>query len=180
MLTLLLVCGLAAAALEELEEAPSAFRPWMDASQPVNTRVAALVAAMNITEKIGQLLYTYLPGGTVEHLLQLFPFGAGSLSAPGVTGNFSAGVIARNQIQEAFVSSSRLGIPLSFYEETMRSAGLTGVTVFPTPACLGTAWNASLLYAIGRVIATEATALGVDRSLSPVLQVATDPRWGCL
>lgn len=166
-----------AAAFASSQEALRAARAWEDAAQPVDTRVAALLAAMTLDEKVGQLLYTYTLTVDPAALRAAFPHGVGSLSLPQGS-SISNSTLLRNVIQGAFYNSSALGIPVSFYGETMRSAAVGGCTIFPTPAGLGATWNVSLLYAIGRVVATEGAAMGLDRSLSPVLQVAVDPRWG--
>ena len=144
---------------------------------PIPQRVAALLAQMNATEKIAQLIYGGAPQD-VPALLARFPYGTGSIIAgPGNPKDFPAW---RNAVQAAFLNASRLKIPVSFYQETMRSAGVGGSTLYPVGAGLGATWNVSALYAIGRAIAEETSALGVDRSLSPVIQVATDARWGRL
>ncbi len=66
------------------------------------------------------------------------------------------------------MNASRLGIPISFYEETLHSAGVYGSTIFPHGVGLGATWNARLIYDVGRAVAEECSALGVDRTLSPV------------
>jgi beta-glucosidase len=43
---------------------------------------------------------------------------------------------------------------------------------------LSGAWDTALVYEVGRAIATEARAHGVDMLLAPVLGLARDPRWG--
>ena len=78
------------------------------------------------------------------------------------------------------MSSSRLGIPVSFRGELLHSGAVTGSTVFPMPVLLGAAWNRSLVRAVAAASAAEATAGGIDYGFGPVLQVATDARWGRL
>lgn len=140
------------------------------AAQPINARVAALLANMTIEEKVAQLWYGSSPTYNLSELLQLMPHGIGALAAPPID--------ERNAMQATFMNSTRLGIPVSFYGETMRSGGALNVTIFPTPALLGCTWNVSLVEAIGRAVAVEAWSKGIDRSFSPVIQVTTDPRWG--
>lgn len=108
--------------------------------------------------------------GNITELLLLMPHGIGALQA--------SSVAHRNAVQAAFMNSTRLGIPVSFYGETLRSGSSPNVTIFPTPSLLGCSWNVSLAEAVGRAVAVEAWSNGIDRSFSPVLQVTTDPRWG--
>ena len=44
----------------------------------------------------------------------------------------------------------------------------------------GNSWNVSLMEQIGRQQGLQARAGGCSQALSPVIQVATDPRWGRL
>ena len=137
---------------------------------PINQRVAELLANMTVEEKIAQLWYGGAPTQNATDLLALMPHGIGTLEL--------SSLAHRNEIQAVFMKSTRLGVPVSFYGETLHSAGVSNVTIFPTPSLVGCSWNTSLSEAIGRTIAVEAWANGIDRSFSPVLQVTTDPRWG--
>jgi beta-glucosidase-like glycosyl hydrolase len=138
---------------------------------PIDTRVASLLAQMTPSEKVAQLFYTGFPTKDPAALLKLLPLGIGGLSLNDLA--------SRNAIQAAFMSNAtRLGIPVSFYAESLRSGGVNNATIFPMPALIGSSWNLSLAYHIGRVVATELYASGGDRSFSPVLQVTTDPRFG--
>jgi len=127
---------------------------------------------MTIPEMVAQLFYSNPPTSDPAELLKLAPLGFGGM-------NLDFPPSQRNAIQAAYMGNqTRLGIPVSFYAETLRSGGVSDTTIFPVPALLGCTWNASLAQAIGRVVATELYAYGGDRTFSPVLQVTTDPRWG--
>ena len=84
---------------------------------------------------------------------------------------------AHNDLLATMLNSSRLGIPVTFVQETLHGA-TGGGAVFPMPISLGASWDADLLQAVGGVIGVEARAVGVDRGFSPELQVDTDPRFG--
>lgn len=131
-------------------------------SDPIDVRVASLLANMTVDEKVAQLFYGGQPSSNISELLALMPYGIGALSVQSLT--------ERNAIQAAFMGSTRLGIPVSFYGETLRSGSTANVTIFPMPALLGCSWNTSLAEAMGRVVATEAWSNGIDRSFSPVIQ----------
>lgn len=153
---------------------------WLDGNAPIEDRVKALLAEMTLAEKIAQLTYGGGIGGyplNLSHVQTLYPDGTGALGCPSGDG-IQLSAIERNALQGAIINASRLKIPTSFYQETMRSAGILGCTIYPVPAGLGATWNQSLVQQIGRVIAVEAGAIGLDRSLSPVMQVAHDQRWG--
>ena len=58
--------------------------------------------------------------------------------------------------------------------------GYQGVkgTAFPIPIGNSSSWDTTMLYSIGRVIATEARAHGVHFILGPNLDLAHEIRWG--
>ena len=145
--------------------------PARAAPSPIDARVSALLAQMTAEEQVAQLFHAGWPTRDPAELLKLMPLGIGGMSLGDLP--------SRNAIQAAFMSNAtRLGIPVSFYAETLRSGGVTNATIFPMPALLGSSWNVSLAHAVGRVVASEFFAMGGDRSFSPVLQVTTDPRYG--
>ena len=83
-----------------------------------------------------------------------------------------------NQIQRYAMEKTRLGIPVLFIEEGLHGYSGLGSTSFPIPLQLASAWDTALVYRVGRVIATETRAHGVDMILGPVLCLPHDPRWG--
>ena len=52
------------------------------------------------------------------------------------------------------------------------------MTSFPACITLASSWDEDLNLRVGRAIAIEARAQGVHQGLSPVLDIARDPRWG--
>ena len=108
------------------------------ARAPIDDRVPALLAKMNTTEKLAQLIYGGAPS-SIDELMRTFPFGTGSILSGPTEGAFAPW---RNAVQAAFMNASRLRIPVSFYEETLRSAGVYGSTVFPPGVGLGATWTA--------------------------------------
>jgi hypothetical protein len=102
------------------------------------------------------------------------------LSAGGFGANAQDGPAVRNAVQKKVMETTRLKIPASFYGETTHCGGARGTTVFPMPCSQGSSWNQSLVGAIGAANALELRSAGGDQALSPILQVATDPRFGRL
>ena len=85
---------------------------------------------------------------------------------------------SQNAAQAAMMDSSRLGIPIDFTAETLHSGGHPGVTVFPMPSLQGSSWNVTLVHEIAASNALQARASGTNHGLAPVINVATDPRFG--
>jgi len=83
-----------------------------------------------------------------------------------------------NAIQKFFLEESRLGIPVFFHEECLHGHAARGGTSFPQPIGLGAAFNPGLVESLYTMAAYEARVRGAHQALTPVLDVARDPRWG--
>jgi beta-glucosidase len=83
-----------------------------------------------------------------------------------------------NAIQRFFIEESRLGIPVIFHEECLHGQAAIGGTSFPQPIGLGATFDAELVEALYTMTAAEARARGAHQALTPVVDVARDPRWG--
>jgi len=103
--------------------------------------------------------------------------------APGHVCNFGvddpaqlAAVVGR--IQRLAVERTRLGVPLLFHAEALNGFMAGGHTVFPTPIGLAATWSPDLVEKMADVIRQQMFRTGVRHALSPVMDVALDPRWG--
>jgi beta-glucosidase len=159
--------------------------PYKDPSLPVESRVADLVSRMTLEEKIKQLdmFWGKEVANMGEHEASSYS-GEKVAEAIGTTGIGSVhdfypiNADITNQIQKYALEKTRLGIPVLFIEEALHGYQGAGGTSFPIPLQLASAWDTSLVYNIGRSIATETRAHGVDMILGPVLCLPRDPRWG--
>jgi beta-glucosidase len=83
-----------------------------------------------------------------------------------------------NAIQKFFIEHSRLGIPVMFHEECLHGHAGVGSTSFPQPIGLGATFNPGLVEALYAMTAEETRLRGAHQALTPVVDVARDPRWG--
>lgn len=83
-----------------------------------------------------------------------------------------------NAIQRFFLEESRLGIPVIFHEECLHGQAAVGGTSFSQPIGLGATFDPTLVEALYTMTAAEARARGTHQALTPVVDVARDPRWG--
>jgi hypothetical protein len=131
---------------------------YMDASQPIPARVADLLGKMTTEEKVAQLLELWGGKGVFEQLLFVYNhtsvgavmFGG---TAPNATCQDSPAcrIHIRNELQRQLADNSRLGIPITFTQETMTSGSFNG-TSFPHPVAQGSSWNMSLVHEIGKAV----------------------------
>ena len=89
-------------------------------------------------------------------------------------------VLARkiNAIQKYFIEKSRLGIPIIAFDETLHGLVREDATSFPQSIALAATFDTSLMHRVATAIATETKMRGIRQSLSPVINIATDVRWG--
>src|SRR5204862_7053798 len=83
-----------------------------------------------------------------------------------------------NNIQKFFIEESRLGIPVIFHEECLHGHAAIDSTSFPQPIGLAATFNAELVERLFTMTAEEARMRGTHQALTPVVDVARDPRWG--
>jgi beta-glucosidase len=83
-----------------------------------------------------------------------------------------------NQLQRFFLEKSRLGIPLIPFDEALHGLVRDGATAFPQSIALAATWNKKLVHQIADAIAQECKTRGIRQILSPVVNIASDVRWG--
>ena len=83
-----------------------------------------------------------------------------------------------NAIQKFFLENSRLGIPVIFHEECLHGHAAPDGTSFPQPIALGATFNPELVESLFTMTALEARLRGAHHALTPVVDVAREPRWG--
>jgi beta-glucosidase len=83
-----------------------------------------------------------------------------------------------NAMQKFFIEESRLGIPVIFHEECLHGLAAKDGTSFPQPIALAGTFNTELIESLYAMTAEEARKRGSHHALTPVVDVARDPRWG--
>jgi beta-glucosidase len=83
-----------------------------------------------------------------------------------------------NAIQKFFMENSRLGIPVLFHEECLHGHAAIDGTSFSQPIGLGATFNPELVRQLFAMTAEEARIRGTHQALTPVVDVAREPRWG--
>ena len=89
-----------------------------------------------------------------------------------------AAVEKGNEVQ-ALSEASRLGIPVVFSMDSVIGASwIDGTTILPDQITMAAAGDVELVRELTDMQRREMKALGIRMSLSPVADIATDPRWG--
>jgi beta-xylosidase len=70
------------------------------------------------------------------------------------------------------------GVGAIAHEECLTGVATWKATTFPSPPAYGATWDPDLIREVGSAIADSMRALEVHQGLAPLLDVATDARWG--
>jgi beta-glucosidase len=166
---------------------------YKDARQPSARRVKDLMSRMTLEEKAAQMMCVWQTKAEtmldaegnfdLEKAKKSFRDGRG-LGQVGRPSDAGGGKNARsmaeltNAIQKFFLENSRLGIPVIFHEECLHGHAAPGGTSFPQPIALGATFNPALVESLFTMTALEARLRGAHHALTPVVDVAREPRWG--
>ncbi len=166
---------------------------YRDPELPVMQRVRDLLSLMTLEEKVAQMLCVWQdkaktlvndngdfdPAKAKEHFAD--GHGLGQVGRPSdAGGGRGARQMAEltNAIQKFFIENTRLGIPVIFHEECLHGQAAADGTSFPQPIGLGATFDPDLVERLFAMTAKEARLRGTHQALTPVVDVAREPRWG--
>ena len=104
--------------------------------------------------------------------------GVGGLGRLGQHINARETALATNAIQRHLREHTRLGIPAFFIDEALHGLMAYGSTSFPQAIGLASTWDPQLVMEVFTATAHEMRARGENYALTPVLDLAREPRWG--
>ncbi|KMQ64561.1 beta-1,3-glucosyltransferase [Chryseobacterium angstadtii] len=164
---------------------------YKDPKQPVEARVQDLLKRMTPEEKFWQCFM--IPGDLDNVPVNQYRHGIFGLQvsaenqgggAAGQLLKYNAGENAEklakkiNAIQKYFVEESRLGIPVIPFDEALHGLMREGSTAFPQAIGLAASFNPDLMKEVSETIAKESRLRGIRQILTPVVNLASDVRWG--
>jgi beta-glucosidase len=167
--------------------------PYKNPALPVAKRVKDLLSRMTLAEKAAQMMCVWQKksetlvnsDGHFDLKKAKAAFkkghGLGQVGRPSDTGkgkNARETAELTNAIQKFFLENSRLGVPVLFHEECLHGHAGMDSTSFPQPIGLAATFNPTLVEALYTMTAEEARVRGTHQALTPVVDVARDPRWG--
>ncbi|MDT3330204.1 exo-beta-d-1,3/1,6-glucosidase [Microbacterium aquilitoris] len=140
---------------------------YLDASLPVDERVADLLGRMTLPEKVGQMMQ-FDAREELEHIVLARHAGSILHTSP-------EKVLRAAEL----TSQTRLQIPLLVAEDCIHGHSFwEGATIFPTQLGMAASWDADLIEGVAKATAAEVAATGIHWTFSPVLCIARDLRWG--
>ncbi len=158
---------------------------YRDPGRAIQERVADLLARMTLEEKVAQLHGPGVPMGfeneqggfaievARQHCANGVAYaGGGRHRSPRRAAEFM------NALQRFLREETRLGIPALGIGEALHGFMAPGSTSFPQAIALASTWDPDLVERVLAVAAAEMRVRGTHMALTPVLDLARDPRWG--
>ncbi len=179
----ILFCSLSCATLE-----PTAKDKPVD---PVDAKVAGLLARMVLEEKVGQMTQVTLEavaGKSENGYLKLDEKKLRDAVVVHKVGSIlNCGGQARTlenwheiitRIQDVATKETALGIPVIYGIDSIHGANyVLGATIFPQNFAMGATGNAELVRELGEIAAYETRAAGIPWNFNPVLGLGREPLW---
>lgn len=168
-------------------------RDYLDNSLSTAKRVEDLLLQMTLEEKVAQMMCVWNDAtetlidenGDFDLAKATKSFkegnGLGQVGRPGTLGKAKSPretAELTNTIQKFFMENSRLGIPVVFHAECLHGLAAKDATSFSQPIGLGATFDPDLVQRLYEMTAEEARVSGTHHALTPVVDVAREPRWG--
>ena len=165
-----------------------AARPdYLNPQLPVERRVVDLLRRMTLEEKVAQtralwkqkeLIMDDRGNFSPEKAEKILKNGIGEITRASEKKGPRENAEFNNALQKFLAEHTRLGIPAIVHEESLHGFVAPGATSFPQAIALASTWDTDLVQQVFGVAAAEIRARGGQQALTPVLDVARDPRWG--
>ncbi|KAI1822065.1 glycoside hydrolase superfamily [Xylaria intraflava] len=158
---------------------------YKDPQAPVESRVADLLSMMTIEEKTSQLVqgdlrnwldtdnFTYNQTG-LEFNME-YRGGTFYVGVPIPWDKLSEGIKTG---QDYLMEKTRLAIPAFVQSEGIHGFLIPNATIFNSPIAQACSFNPDLIGKMGKAIAQEARALGVNQIFAPLADLARELRYG--
>ncbi|HYJ65188.1 MAG TPA: glycoside hydrolase family 3 C-terminal domain-containing protein [Parafilimonas sp.] len=164
--------------------------PYKDSTLSIDERVKDLLSRMTPEEKFWQCFM--IPGDLDNRTDSMYKNGIFGLQVSASTKGDAGGQMLNyntkenallvvkkiNSIQHFFVEQTRLGIPIIPFDEALHGLVRGGATVYPQAIALAATFDTALMHIVANSIANETRARGIRDVLSPVINIASDVRWG--
>ncbi len=140
-------------------------------------RIDKLISQMTLEEKVGQLNVIvgdlFNTGPTVN--TSESPKFDNAIREGKITGLFNVhGTAYTARLQKIATEESRLKIPLLFGADVIHGFQ----TVTPQPLAEAASWDLKAIQSSARVAAEECSAVGINWTFAPMVDISRDPRWG--
>ncbi|WP_102797761.1 glycoside hydrolase family 3 N-terminal domain-containing protein [Bowmanella denitrificans] len=161
--------------------------PYQNPDLAIEKRVEDLLGRMTLEEKAAQLQTIWHQRRDMEDTEQRFlpnkaadimPLGIGHIGRPSEFKTPRQTAEFNNAAQRWLKENTRLAIPALMHEEALHGYVAFNATSFPQAIALASSWSPQDMHDIYALAASEMRATGGHWALTPILDIARDPRWG--
>lgn len=132
-------------------------------------KIDELISKMTLEEKIGQMFQAFDGFYPDEDSMKNAVRNGNVGSFLNVQGADKIGELQRIALEE-----SKHGIPLLFGRDVIHGYR----TIFPVPIGMASSWDTAMVKKAMRISSVEASAMGINWTFAPMIDVTWDPRWG--
>lgn len=151
---------------------------YLETSPRTRIQIDELLERMTLEQKVAQLQCTILVAGHEEAGLANFPNGVGALGSISTGEGPAADAAFYGALQQSVAERTGEDVPPLMHGEAVSGWTGPGGTVFPSAIGLGATWNPATIERMTQIVRKQMLSVGVRQALSPVMDVARDPRWG--
>jgi beta-glucosidase len=150
---------------------------YKDAQAPAAERAEDLLSRMTLEQKIAQLQCMIAAGNDPAKALGAFTDGIGEVATFCSLDSWEKVIEFNRKIVDVILKNP-LGIPPIIHVEALTGVNSPGATIFPSAIALGATFSPDTVLEMARIIRGQMVSVGYRQALSPVMDVARDPRWG--
>ena len=165
--------------LEAQGHAPSVRQPAGPGGR-AEARVDSILAGLSAEERFWQLFM--IPGdldsASYDYRSGIFGLQIGAVKGIPPRDAARAHAARVDSIQRWFTTRSRARVPIIPFDEALHGLMRDGATVFPQAIGLAATFDSALVRRVHEAAARETRSRGIRMVLSPVVNLATDVRWG--
>lgn len=159
------------------------YMKYKDPKVSVSERVEDLLSRMTLEEKTAQLMqmgaHMIVQDGKIDpQKIEQICKDRGIGFFEGITLTSEEAFHIMQEVQRYMLNNTRLGIPVFTLTESLHGSVNDGATIYPQAIALGSTFNTDLAYQMSSAISEELKAQGITQSLTPVVDVCRDLRWG--
>lgn len=142
----------------------------------IEKRAEEIISSLTQEQKLAQLNGMFCGAQVPVAILHRFENGLGEIAAMPGTNHKEENLAAAQAEQDAIMS--HCGIPAIRHNEAVTGLMDADSTIFPSAIGLGASWDTDIVRDMADLIRKQMVSVGVRQALSPVMDVARDPRWG--
>lgn len=142
----------------------------------VTKQVEELLSKMSLEQKVAQLQCMMVGMEPPKDTINRFPNGLGTVTS--FSGKPSAKENMELVIELQGAAKEHSDIPPLVHGEAVTGLNGADATIFPSAIGLGATWNPDIVEEMADIIRKQMLSVGMRHALSPVMDVARDPRWG--